>query len=156
MGGGYAPASTAETLAVLATFISSVNIAGESQTHRHLIVLFASYSNFQPIKYQLKSMIEVFILIIQQHAFYQVLQLPFLPTCSDQSQWLCLRPHTFIPAITLNNCHYNDKVFLQPLQYSSLPNGPREHSVPPGQGFKLVFISRRKVLIFTARLMRRL
>lgn len=30
MGGGYVPTSTAETLAVLAAFISSVNIAGES------------------------------------------------------------------------------------------------------------------------------
>ena len=30
MGGGYTPTNTAETLAVLAAFISSVNIAGES------------------------------------------------------------------------------------------------------------------------------
>ena len=32
MGGGYTPTNTAETLAVLAAFISSVNIAGESPT----------------------------------------------------------------------------------------------------------------------------
>lgn len=30
MGGGYTPNNTAETLALLAAFISSVNIAGES------------------------------------------------------------------------------------------------------------------------------
>ncbi len=29
MGGGYSPTSTAETLALLAAFISSVNIAGK-------------------------------------------------------------------------------------------------------------------------------
>lgn len=34
MGGGYTPTTTAETLAVLAAFISSVNIAGESPAHR--------------------------------------------------------------------------------------------------------------------------
>lgn len=34
MGGGYTPTTTAETLAVLAAFISSVNIAGESAAHR--------------------------------------------------------------------------------------------------------------------------
>lgn len=34
MGGGYTPTSTAETLAVLAAFISSVNIAGESPAPR--------------------------------------------------------------------------------------------------------------------------
>lgn len=33
MGGGYAPTSTAESLALLAAFISSVNIAGESPAH---------------------------------------------------------------------------------------------------------------------------
>lgn len=33
MGGGYSPTSTAETLAVLAAFISSVNIAGERHLH---------------------------------------------------------------------------------------------------------------------------
>lgn len=39
MGGGYAPTNTAETLAVLAAFISSVNIAGENKTlHTRLIV----------------------------------------------------------------------------------------------------------------------
>ena len=35
MGGGLAPTSTAETLAVLAAFISSVNIAGELLTYTH-------------------------------------------------------------------------------------------------------------------------
>lgn len=33
MGGGYLPSCTAETLAVLAAFISSVNIAGECTEH---------------------------------------------------------------------------------------------------------------------------
>lgn len=33
MGGGYSPTCTAETLAVLAAFISSVNIAGERHLH---------------------------------------------------------------------------------------------------------------------------
>lgn len=33
MGGGYLPSSTAETLAVLAAFISSVNIAGKCTEH---------------------------------------------------------------------------------------------------------------------------
>lgn len=45
MGGGYTPTTTAETLAVLAAFISSVNIAGESPAHRRLPVIPASYSN---------------------------------------------------------------------------------------------------------------
>lgn len=35
MGGGYSPTSSAETLALLAAFISSVNIAGESPVHMH-------------------------------------------------------------------------------------------------------------------------
>lgn len=39
MGGAYTPTTTAETLAVLAAFISSVNIAGESPAHRHLAVI---------------------------------------------------------------------------------------------------------------------
>lgn len=34
MGGGYSPTCTAETLAVLAAFISSVNIAGETPASR--------------------------------------------------------------------------------------------------------------------------
>ena len=59
MGGGYLPATTAETLAVLAAFISSVNIAGESPKHRHLAVIPASYSNCEPMrKKQLRLMIE--------------------------------------------------------------------------------------------------
>lgn len=45
MGGGYTPTTTAETLALLAAFISSVNIAGESPAHRHLTVAPANYSN---------------------------------------------------------------------------------------------------------------
>lgn len=45
MGGGYTPNNTAETLALLAAFISSVNIAGESPAQRHLTVIPASYSN---------------------------------------------------------------------------------------------------------------
>lgn len=36
MGGGYSPTSSAETLALLAAFISSVNIAGETPAHRPL------------------------------------------------------------------------------------------------------------------------
>lgn len=39
MGGGYSPTSTAETLALLAAFISSVNIAGEKRAHRHLAAI---------------------------------------------------------------------------------------------------------------------
>lgn len=35
MGGAYTPGTAAQTLAVLAAFISSVNIAGESHLHRH-------------------------------------------------------------------------------------------------------------------------
>lgn len=60
MGGGYLPTSTAQTLAVLAAFISSVNIAGESPEHRHLAVIPAIYSNLKPIKHPLRPMIEVF------------------------------------------------------------------------------------------------
>lgn len=57
MGGGYAPTSTAESLALLAAFISSVNIAGESPAHvdaaqRYLPLTAAtsdtSYSNRRP------------------------------------------------------------------------------------------------------------
>ncbi|XP_029921089.1 NAD(P) transhydrogenase, mitochondrial [Myripristis murdjan] len=40
MGGGYAPASTAETLAVLATFISSVNIAGGFLVTKKMLDMF--------------------------------------------------------------------------------------------------------------------
>lgn len=65
MSGGYAPSSTAGTLAVLAAFISSVNIAGESPAQRHLAVIPASYSNLSPIKYQLRLQIEEFLLIVQ-------------------------------------------------------------------------------------------
>lgn len=36
MGGGYTPTTTAQTLALLAAFISSVNIAGKSLAHRHI------------------------------------------------------------------------------------------------------------------------
>lgn len=61
MGGGYLPTNTAQTLAVLAAFISSVNIAGESPEHRHLAVIPASYSNLTPKKYQLGLMIGVFL-----------------------------------------------------------------------------------------------
>lgn len=39
MGGGYLPSSTAETLAVLAAFISSVNIAGECTQHTITITI---------------------------------------------------------------------------------------------------------------------
>lgn len=50
MGGGYSPTSTAETLALLAAFISSVNIAGETPAHRHLAAIPASYGNQRPVK----------------------------------------------------------------------------------------------------------
>lgn len=52
MGGGYSPTCTAETLAVLAAFISSVNIAGETPAHRRLTAMAASYSNHRPVKQQ--------------------------------------------------------------------------------------------------------
>lgn len=52
MGGGYSPTSTAETLALLAAFISSVNIAGETPAHRHLASIHASYGNHRPVKHQ--------------------------------------------------------------------------------------------------------
>lgn len=50
MGGGYSPTSTAETLALLAAFISSVNIAGETPAHRHLAAIPAGYGNHRPVK----------------------------------------------------------------------------------------------------------
>lgn len=42
MGGAYSPTSTAEALALLAAFISSVNIAGETPAHRHLTAIPAA------------------------------------------------------------------------------------------------------------------
>lgn len=46
MGGGYTPSTTAESLALLAAFISSVNIAGELPAQdRHPAVIPDSYSN---------------------------------------------------------------------------------------------------------------
>ncbi|MEQ2223309.1 hypothetical protein ILYODFUR_035457 [Ilyodon furcidens] len=59
MGGAYLPSTTAETLAVLAAFISSVNIAGESPKRRCLTVTPASYSNAEPNIYQLEPVIEL-------------------------------------------------------------------------------------------------
>lgn len=59
MGGSYLPSTTAETLAVLAAFISSVNIAGESPKCRYLLVTQASYSNAKTKIYQLTLVIEL-------------------------------------------------------------------------------------------------
>ena len=61
MGGGYTPTTTAETLAVLAAFISSVNIAGESSVQRHLEVMTASHGSLRPIKCQPTLKIEGFL-----------------------------------------------------------------------------------------------
>lgn len=117
MGGGYVPSSTAETLAVLAAFISSVNIAGESPQHRHLTVIPASYSSPEPMKYHLRLKIEVFYIDCAITSFQtKFCSCPFCPPAqtrvggsgSDHTHPFLLLAS--IISIIMTNCswsHYN-------------------------------------------------
>lgn len=132
MGGGYTPSSAAETLAVLAAFISSVNIAGESHERRHLTAIPASYSKLEPKKYQLRPKIEVFYIDCTITSFWtKFCSCPLYtpaPTRVSGSCWDHTHPFLLLPliiSIIMTKCsrsHYNthhslivlgNRVFLQ-------------------------------------------
>lgn len=127
MGGGYSPTSTAETLALLAAFISSVNIAGESPVHMHTahrsLPVTATFSQWtQP---SMKA--EAFYI---DHAITRFCSCPFVPICSYQCGWLWLGPHThsfllLIIPIIMTKCswsHYSTHHCLIVLG-NSVPQG---------------------------------
>lgn len=96
MGGGYTPSTTAETLAVLAAFISSVNIAGESPSRGRLAAIPASHSNLQPIKPQLRLKIEAF------YIDYTITCLR--PSFAAALSTHLLRPKSVAPSWTTHTC----------------------------------------------------
>lgn len=130
MGGGYTPNTSAETLALLAAFISSVNIAGESpaQTHHshpcqsqqpeaknHQIRIKKSlffYSSYNNMLWDQALQLAVFFFLIPTcsswttHTHSSLLLLLIIPITLTKCSWSHYNPHHSL--IELRN-----RVFLQ-------------------------------------------